>query len=259
MATIISYNVNGIRSAATKGLLEWVAREQPDVLCFQETKARPEDLSESLLKPAGYHAYYFSAEKKGYSGVALWSKTEPKQVTYGMDMSQYDSEGRVIRADFDHLTVLSVYFPSGTSGEERQGIKEAFLADFLGYAKTLAKTHPNLVIAGDYNIAHTAIDIHDPVRNANSTGFLPHERAWMDTFFASGFRDSFRIVHPEARDRYSWWTFRANARANNKGWRIDYLSLSEALAPDCTGADILHDVVHSDHCPVKVTLDRTLA
>lgn len=254
MTTIISYNVNGIRSAAKKGLLDWVAQVQPDVLCFQETKAQPGDLAPELLTPAGYYANYFSAEKKGYSGVAIWSKQQPDRVEQGMGIAQYDSEGRVLRADFGDLTVLSVYFPSGTSGDDRQAIKEAFLADFLVYAQELARTRPRLVIAGDYNIAHTAIDIHDPIRNAKSTGFLPHERAWMDTFFAAGFRDSFRLIHPQVRDRYSWWTLRANARPNNKGWRIDYLSLSEALAPACTDADILHDVVHSDHCPVLVRL-----
>jgi len=254
MTVILSYNVNGIRSAASKGLLDWLAQENPDIICFQETKARPEDLAPTLLTPEGYHAYYYSAGKKGYAGVAIWSKQQPKHVEYGIGVPAYDSEGRVIRADFEGFSVLSVYFPSGTSGDERQGVKEAFLADFFAYAQALRKQIPNLVIAGDYNIAHRAVDIHDPIRNAHSTGFLPHERAWMDGFFSAGFVDSFRMHWPDTAHRYSWWTFRANARNNNKGWRIDYLALSESLAPRCTAADILHDVIHSDHCPVKVTL-----
>lgn len=250
---IISYNLNGIRSATSKGLLTWLDEAQPDVVCFQETKAQPDQLEAAIRQPTAFpYAYYHSAEKKGYAGVAIWSKTAPKHVEYGMGISEYDREGRVIRADFKGYSVMSVYFPSGTSGDERQGVKESFLADFYTYIQALRRDIPNLIICGDYNIAHRPIDIHDPVRNANSTGFLPHERAWMDKLFANGFQDSFRLQHPEAAHRYSWWTFRANARANNKGWRIDYIALSDALASACVAADIHADIVHSDHCPLSV-------
>lgn len=252
---VISYNLNGIRSAASKGLLEWLQAVQPDIVCFQETKAQPEQLDDSLRQPAEYpYAYFHSAEKKGYSGVAIWSKIEPKHVEYGIGIPEYDREGRVLRADFEGFSVLSIYFPSGTSGDERQGVKEAFLVDIFEHLQALRQRIPNLIICGDYNIAHHAIDIHDPVRNANSTGFLPHERAWMEKLFKSGFTDSFRLHQPNVAHAYSWWSFRANSRANNKGWRIDYISLSDAIAPVCTASAILSDAVHSDHCPISVDM-----
>lgn len=254
MKSIISYNVNGIRAAAKKGFFDWLQTESPDVICLQETKAQPDQLDDSFQKPEGYYTYWYSAQKKGYSGVAILTKEEPKHVEYGMGIEAYDFEGRVIRADFEGYSVISAYFPSGTSGEERQTIKEQFLADFIPYVNELKKTHPNLIISGDYNIAHTEIDIHNPVSNKKTSGFLPHERAWLTEFMESGFVDSFRKFNTDPH-HYSWWSYRANARANNKGWRIDYHMVSEAFAEQCTDASILPDVKHSDHCPIRVQIN----
>jgi exodeoxyribonuclease III len=252
--TIVSYNVNGIRSAESKGFFDWLQEAGPDIICLQETKAQPDQLSDGFLKPAGYHTYWYSAEKKGYSGVALFSKEEPRHVEYGMGIEAYDSEGRILRADFDGYSVISAYFPSGSSGDERQAVKDQFLIDFLPYVQELRKTHPNLIISGDYNIAHTDIDIHNPVSNKKSSGFLPHERAWMTDYIESGMVDSFRLLNPEVQE-YSWWSFRFNSRANNKGWRIDYQMVTAPLADKCRHASILGEVVHSDHCPILLELD----
>ncbi len=186
--------------------------------------------------------------------MALFTKEKPKHIEYGMGIEAYDNEGRILRADFDGYSVISAYFPSGTSGEDRQAVKDQFLEDFLPYAKELRKTHPKLIISGDYNIAHTAIDIHNPVSNKNSSGFLPHERAWMTRYIESGFVDSFRQLNPDAQE-YSWWSFRANARANNKGWRIDYQMVSEPIAGLCRSAAILGNIEHSDHCPILLEID----
>ncbi|MEO0473708.1 MAG: exodeoxyribonuclease III, partial [Bacteroidota bacterium] len=221
MKKIISYNVNGIRAASRKGLYDWLQAESPDVLCIQETKAQPEQLDESILKPEGYHAYFHSAEKKGYSGVAILTKEEPKHVEYGSGMDRYDAEGRILRADFEDYSIISVYIPSGSSGDHRQAIKEDFLKDFYQYIAELKKSFPRLIISGDYNICHKEIDIHDPVRNKKNSGFLPHEREWVTKFIDMGFVDSFRTFNQDPH-HYSWWSYRANARANNKGWRIDY-------------------------------------
>jgi len=253
MTSIISYNVNGIRAAHKKGLYDWLASEQPDVFCMQEIKAMPEQLTEEQLHPEGYHTYWYPAEKKGYSGVAIYSKVEPLNVTYGMGMEAYDMEGRMIRADYENFSVISVYFPSGTSGDHRQEIKEAFLKDFSVYIAELRKEHPNLIITGDYNIAHTEIDIHDPVRNKKTTGFLPHERAWVSEFLETGFVDAFREFEQEG-GHYSWWSYRAQARAKNKGWRIDYHMVSDSLKDQLAGYEILSDAHHSDHCPIKLLL-----
>lgn len=254
MKNIISYNVNGIRAATKKGFFDWLKEENPDIICLQESKAQPEQLDEAVLNPEGYHAYWYSAEKKGYSGVAIFSKVEPNHVEYGCGIEAYDKEGRVLRADFDNFSIVSAYFPSGSSGTARQTVKEAFLDDMYVYFNDLKKKIPNLIVSGDYNICHQAIDIHDPVSNKKSSGFLPHEREWVTKFLDSGFVDSFR-KHNQDPDNYSWWSYRSGARARNKGWRIDYQMVSAALDEKCTGADILSDVVHSDHCPIKVVMD----
>ncbi len=250
---IISYNVNGIRAAIRKGLIEWLAANDFDIVCFQETKAQAEQIDNALFEALGYHCYWHSAEKKGYSGVGILSKTKADKVVAGCGIAVYDEEGRILRADFGDLSVVSAYFPSGSRGSERQAFKMRFLADILPFAEQLKEKRPQLVICGDYNICHKAIDIHDPIRNRNSSGFLPEEREWMDRFFEAGFIDSFRHFHSEA-DRYSWWSYRANARNNNKGWRIDYHAVSKALRTSLRAADIYPDVRHSDHCPVYVEL-----
>jgi exodeoxyribonuclease-3 len=251
---IISYNVNGIRSAMSKGLLDWIDKAQPDVLCLQEIKASPEQIPLYEIEMLGYHHYWFPAEKKGYSGTAILSKAKPDKVVLGMGMPEYDAEGRFIRADFGALSVVSVYHPSGSSGDERQSFKMQWLNDFDDYVAELRKTRPYLVLSGDYNICHQPIDIHDPIRNANVSGFLPEEREWMSGFLNKGYIDTFRHLN-KATQQYSWWSYRANARANNKGWRIDYHMITENLLPKLRAARIFTQAVHSDHCPVFVEIE----
>ncbi len=254
MAKIISYNVNGIRSAITKGWLDWLKAADPDIVCLQEIKANSEQLDLSLFEAAGYHHYWHSAEKKGYSGVAILSKKKPDKIVVGCGMKIYDSEGRVLRADFGDVSVMSVYMPSGSSGDERQAFKMKWLSDFHQYIEKLKKERPNLIISGDYNICHKHIDIHNPVSNANSSGFLPEEREWIDGFMKSGFIDSFRLFNQDPH-HYTWWTFRANARVKNLGWRIDYHLVSEPLRAKIRKANILPQAKHSDHCPLTVEID----
>lgn len=251
---IITYNVNGLRSATSKGLADWLRAEDPDVLCIQETKLQPDQFPAEVFEALGYKAYLYSAEKKGYSGVAILTKKTPDHVEYGMKIDAYDREGRFIRADFGDLSVVSVYHPSGSSGDERQAFKMVWLDDFQRYVTDLRRSRPNLVLCGDYNICHESIDIHDPVRNATSSGFLPEERAWMSGFLNEGFVDSFRYLHPDKQE-YSWWSYRFQSRAKNKGWRIDYCMLTESLKDALKSARILGEAVHSDHCPVAVEID----
>jgi exodeoxyribonuclease-3 len=250
---IISYNVNGIRSAHSKGLYDYLQTEGADVVCFQEIKALPEQIEQTPLVELGYNCYWFSAQKKGYSGVGIISKQQPNHVEYGCNHELFDFEGRVIRLDFNWGSVISAYFPSGTSGDDRQNIKFDFLNYFFDYIESLKKQIPNLVVCGDYNICHHAIDIHDPVSNKNSTGFLPEEREWMTKWFNAGFTDSFRTLNPEPHN-YTWWSFRANARANNKGWRIDYVSVANELAATIISSGIDPNAKHSDHCPTWASL-----
>ena len=246
---IFSYNVNGLRAAMTKGFVEWLSAASPDVICLQEIKALESQIDLAPLEAAGYTYHYFhSAEKKGYSGVAILSKIQPTHVEIGSGIDYMDKEGRILRADYGDLSVMSLYLPSGTN-IDRLDHKLQFMADFQQYINTLKQTRPNLVICGDYNICHEAIDIHDPVRNANVSGFLPIEREWLDKFMKSGFIDSFRYFHKEPH-QYSWWSYRANARNNNKGWRIDYHLVSAPLENRMERALILPEAKHSDHCPI---------
>lgn len=250
---IISYNVNGIRSAVKKGFIGWLASDPADIICLQEIKAHKEDVPVKEIAEVGYQTFSFSAQKKGYSGVAILTKTQPDNIYYGNGIMQSDAEGRVMRADFGDTTLINAYFPSGTSGDDRQVYKYQWLDEFYEYINLLSKERPSLIICGDYNICHKPIDIHDPVRNKNYTGFLPQERAWMDKLFTTGFVDSFRHFNSDPH-RYSWWSNFANARGNNKGWRIDYINVSEPLKPKLVAADIYPDVMHSDHCPVFLEL-----
>ncbi len=251
---IITYNVNGIRAALSKNWLDWLKATQADVVCLQEIKASPDQLVDlHLLEELGYQHYWYPAEKKGYSGTAIFTKITPTHVEYGCGLPNYDREGRVIRADFEHCSVLSTYFPSGSSGDDRQAFKYQFLSDFQLYINDLKNTLPNLVICGDYNICHKPIDIHNPKSNANSSGFLPEEREWMENFIQSGFVDSLRHFNEEPH-HYTWWSYRAGARSKNLGWRIDYTLVSESLKLNLKRAAILPDAKHSDHCPVLVEL-----
>ena len=251
---IISYNVNGIRAALSKGLAEWIETENPDVLCLQETKAQPDQIDHILFQSLGYHCLFNSAEKKGYSGVAILSKKQPDFYSLGIGNKTFDREGRVIRVDLGDITIVCVYIPSGTTGDIRQSFEMEFLEEFTNYLQNLRKERPKLLICGDYNICHQPIDINHPERHTKDSGFLPEEREWFDQLIASGMVDTFREYNKEA-NQYSWWSFRAGARGKNLGWRIDYHIITEALKPQLCGASILQDVVHSDHCPVVAELN----
>ena len=251
---IISYNVNGIRAAITKGFIEWLQHANPDVICLQEIKASEDQVPVSDFEKAGYpYQYYYPATKKGYSGVAVLSKIKPNNVVFGTGIAHMDFEGRNLRVDFDDVSVMSLYLPSGTNSD-RLDHKFMFMDDFQSYIDNLKKDIPNLVICGDYNICHQAIDIHDPIRNTKVSGFLPEERAWLDTFMKNGFIDSFRFFNKQPH-QYSWWSYRAGSRGNNKGWRIDYCLVSETLKDKLKRALILPEAKHSDHCPVLVELE----
>ena len=244
--------MNGIRAAMRKGFVEWLTSANPDVICIQETKANVDQVEVELIEAAGYKHYWHSAQKKGYSGVAIFSKKAPNHVEYGTGIEHMDFEGRVIRADFDNASVISLYLPSG-SNVERINHKLMFMDDFQQYINSLKKDIPNLVICGDYNICHEAIDIHDPIRNKNISGFLPVEREWIGNFIDSGFIDSFRYFNKDPH-HYTWWSYRANSRANNKGWRIDYNMVASPLQENLKRAVILPEAEHSDHCPHMVQL-----
>ncbi|MBL7764751.1 MAG: exodeoxyribonuclease III [Chitinophagaceae bacterium] len=251
---IVSYNVNGIRSAISKGLIDWVREDAADIYCFQELKASLPDIPSHLFEELGYHCYWYPAQKKGYSGVGIISKQKPDEVIYGCGLEQADAEGRVLQLIYPKFRLINTYFPSGSSGDERQSYKMEFLNDYLNYLQSSSNLRQSpIILAGDYNICHQAIDIHDPKGNKDSSGFLPEERAWMDRFFEAGMVDSFRLINQEPH-QYSWWSFRANARNNNKGWRIDYINVSEPLKGNIKHAEILPHVKHSDHCPVMLEM-----
>lgn len=251
---VITYNVNGIRAAMNKGFVDWLASENPDVICLQEMKAFPQQVDMTGIEALGYYHYWMPAEKPGYSGVCIMTKQEPQAIVYGCGEPLFDREGRVIRADYEGYSILSIYHPSGSSGEERQAFKMKWLSFFLDYVKRLREDKPNLILCGDYNICHKAIDIHDPVGNKDSSGFLPEEREWFDQFIAEGFIDSFRMVNSNPH-QYTWWSYRAGARKNNKGWRIDYVILTEGMSKKLESAKILPEAIHSDHCPMYAVLD----
>jgi len=252
---LVSYNVNGIRAALKKDLIKWVKKENPEIICFQETKSQPDQIPAELFEDLGYNAYWHSAEKKGYSGVLTLSKQKADKVKEGMKMEKYDIEGRVLRTDFGDWTLINMYLPSSTSGEERHKFKMDFIEDFGKWAKKLLKTRKKLIIVGDYNIVRLDIDIHNPQRKDKPPGFRPEERAWLQKFFEKDFHDAFREVHPEVEDNYSWWSYRSGARKNNKGWRIDYVAVSSPLKSGIKKARHAHEVVHSDHAAVVVELD----
>lgn len=251
---IISYNVNGIRSATKKGFIEWLATDPADIVCLQEIKATKGDINVAAIEALGFEVYCFSAQKKGYSGVAILTKIHPDLVVFGSATEQSDFEGRVIRADFGDVSVISVYFPSGTTGEVRQAYKYVWLDEFLDYLNSLRKSRNKLIICGDYNIAHTELDIHNPKNNKKTTGFLPEERAWFDKFFSHGYVDGFRHLNKEPH-HYTWWNvLRPSTRLENKGWRIDYINVTENLADRIADVKIFPDVKHSDHCPMYLEI-----
>lgn len=251
---LISYNLNGIRAAVKKGFVDWISENDFDFIGIQETKAWETDIPKELFEAIGYKTYWYSAQKKGYSGVGILSKTEPDKVEVGCGFELYDYEGRVIRADYGDLTVLCIYFPSGSSGDERQAIKMQFLKDIHQWVNDLRKKRPKLIIMGDYNIANHPIDVYNPDKAVKQSGFLPDERAWLSAWFEDGFVDAFRVINPDKQE-FSWWSYRRSNRSYNRGWRIDYQAVSENLKGQIKACHQLTDVVHSDHCPVYLEID----
>lgn len=253
---IISYNVNGLRAALKKGFIDWLKTDPADIICLQETKATKDDIDVKLLEALGFEHHWFSAEKKGYSGVAVFTKIKPDNICIGCNIPVSDAEGRVIQLDFGDIRLINAYFPSGTSGDLRQQFKYEWLYTFHEYLNKIKIQYPKLILCGDYNIAHQDIDIHDPKGNKNSSGFLPQEREWLTQFLNSGWVDTFRVFHPEPH-RYSWWSQRfPTVRLNNKGWRIDYITVTEPLKDQLIDADIFPYVKHSDHCPIFLEIKK---
>ena len=253
MTRIISWNVNGVRAAARKGMLEYLQQEQPDVLCLQETKAQRSQLSDDLVHPPGYHSFWASAERKGYSGVAVYSRERPLNVDI-MNEPRFDCEGRVLALEYPRFLLISAYFPNSQDGGKRLDYKLDFAESMHSLCNRLVAEGRNIVLCGDFNVAHRPIDLENPAANETNAGYLPEERAWMDRFTADGYLDTFRLFHSEPR-RYSWWSYRFNSRARNIGWRIDYHCVSESFRGAVVDAEIQHDVEGSDHCPVSLTLD----
>ncbi len=252
---IISYNVNGIRAAIKRGFIDWLSSDPADVICLQEVKAHRGDIDITAIEALGFHTHWFCAQKKGYSGVGILSKIKPNNTVEGCSIEQSDFEGRVIRADFGDTTLINAYFPSGTSGEIRQTYKYLWLDEFLEYLNELKNTREKLIVCGDYNIAHKEIDIHNPASNKRTTGFLPEERAWFDKFLANGFVDAFRVLNKEPH-QYTWWNvLRPSTRLENKGWRIDYINVTENFKDKIKDVKIFPEVKHSDHCPTYLEIE----
>lgn len=250
---LISWNVNGIRAISKKGFMEWLHKESPDILCLQETKGHPDQLDEKILKPEGYKTFWSAAEKKGYSGVSVFTKNGPKSVKDGMGIKQFDCEGRLLEVEYDDFILFNVYFPNGSSGNKRVPYKMEFYDAFLKRCETLKKQGKEIIICGDVNTAHTEIDLARPKQNEKNTGFLPEERAWVSKFISHGYVDTFRHFHKEP-GHYTWWDYKTAARGRDIGWRIDYFFISENLLPKLKKAFILKEIMGSDHCPVGIEL-----
>ncbi|NSW51920.1 MAG: exodeoxyribonuclease III [Anaerolineae bacterium] len=252
---ILSWNVNGIRAVQRKGNLDELLRLGEDILCFQETKAQPDQLDSALLAPDGYHAYYSSAERKGYSGVSLFSKREPVSLQYGLGIDRFDLEGRTIIADYGDFLLLNHYYPNGKASDERLRYKMDFYDACLEFTNNLVAQGRNVVVCGDVNTAHHPIDLARPEANETVSGFLPIEREWITKFLANGYIDTFRLIHPDEPDQYTWWSLQTGARARNVGWRIDYFFVNEALKHAVKDAWIMMDFMGSDHCPIGIELE----
>jgi exodeoxyribonuclease-3 len=262
MTRIISFNVNGIRAIEKKGFVGWLAEDAPDMLCVQETKAEAGQLSEDLRAPvdrtgAPYHTYWVSAKKRGYSGVALFSKTEPRSVS-GLGLAAFDDEGRVLIAEYAAFTLITAYFPNSQDERRRLDYKLAFCAAVRDRCAALARAGRRVVLCGDYNIAHKPIDLAHPEANEESAGYYPEERAFLDAFLASGFVDTFRHFAPDRQNAYTWWSYRGGARARNVGWRLDYHCVDAGLLPFVEASLIRAEVTGSDHCPVELRLPDRL-
>jgi len=254
MPSLYSWNVNGLRAAHRKGFLEWLYEVQPDILGLQETKCHPDQLEAELRQPDGYFTYWASAEKKGYSGVALYSRKEPESVQIGLGNDEYDREGRTIVADYGNFVLITAYFPNGSRDHHRVPFKMAYKADFLAYCNQLRADGRRVIFCGDVNTAHQEIDLARPRQNQKTTGFLPEERVWIDKIVKEGYVDTYRFLHPDQQGAYSWWSYMGGARNRNVGWRLDYFFASDDLKPRITGAAIHAEVLGSDHCPVSLEL-----
>ncbi len=250
---IVSWNVNGIRAIEKKGFLDWLQKESPDICCIQETKAHPEQLSQKILQPKGYTTYWSSAEKKGYSGVAIYSKEKPKLVKNGFGIEKFDNEGRTLFAEFENFILFNVYFPNGGAGSKRLDYKMNFYGDFLKMLIKLEKKQKRIIICGDVNTAHQEIDLARPKQNEKNTGFLQKERAWITKLLKNGFIDTFRVFEDKP-GHYSWWDYKTRARETNVGWRIAYFFITANLLSNLKKASIYSDVLGSDHCPIGITI-----
>jgi exodeoxyribonuclease-3 len=250
---IFSYNVNGLRSAINKGFMDWLRQEKPDIICLQETKLQEDQVDKMSFEFHGYYQIWHSAHKKGYSGVAILSLRKPDFYSLGIGNPEFDLEGRLIRIDIGDLTIINSYFPSGTTGDVRQAVKMKFLEAIYSYISNLKTLRPNLILTGDFNIAHKAIDINHPERHQKSSGFLPEEREWIDKLLNLGFVDTFRVFN-QLPEQYSWWSYRAGSRGKNLGWRLDYHMVTQSLKYRLVDAGINQNIIHSDHCPVYVIL-----
>ncbi len=251
---MISWNVNGIRAILKKGAFDWFVQEQPDIFCIQETKAHKSQLSAALTEVDGYFVYFAEAERKGYSGVAVYTRTEPNIVKTGFGIERFDSEGRTLILEFDHFTLFNIYYPNGKASKERLQYKMDFYDAFLEYADTLKAQGHNIVVCGDVNTAHKEIDLARPRNNAKVSGFLPQERAWIDTLLEHGYADTLRMFHSKP-ELYTWWDLKSRARARNVGWRIDYFFVSDGFKNNVKDAFILSDVTGSDHCPIGIDVE----
>lgn len=251
---LFSWNVNGIRAVAKKGFLDWLNYEQPDILCLQETKALEEQVPEELLKGQGYNIFWHSADRAGYSGVATYTKTEPLYVQKGLGIERFDAEGRVLITEHENFLLYNIYFPNGQRDQERLDYKLDFYNDLLVILDEQVASGINVVVSGDWNTAHTEIDLANPKANSKTSGFLPEERDWIDKYIEHGYVDTFRLFHPEP-ERYSWWTYRYGARERNVGWRIDYFFVNEGFTDQIIDADIHAEVMGSDHCPISLELE----
>jgi len=252
---LISWNVNGIRAAYKKGLIEFIERENPDVFCVQETKAHPDQCEPMIVSAAGRKSVWSSAEKKGYSGVATFAKEPFDLIGQGIGIPEYEREGRILITRHRDLTLYNIYFPNGGSGPERHMFKQKFLADLSAHLQPKLVSGEKIVVLGDYNVAHLEIDVHDPVRLSKESGFLPEERQWMSQFLQLGFVDTYRHFFPSRAEAYTWWDQRTRARLGNRGWRIDYICVSQNLSARLRGAAILDGQMGSDHCPVVVEIE----
>lgn len=252
---IVSWNVNGIRACYKKGLMDFIEDELPDIFCIQETKAHLEQV-EPAVQSLGYQKFFWSsATRKGYSGVATFMDQEPLAIHKGIGLEQYDSEGRIVWTQHEHFDLYNIYFPNGGSGDERHEFKQKFLKDLNQHIKKELESGKKIIVVGDYNVAHSEIDVYDPIKLSKKSGFLPEEREWFQSFLNLGFVDSFRHFHPHTKERYSWWSYRELARVANRGWRIDYICLSKSLLPFLKSADVMDQIEGSDHCPVKIELE----